>query len=290
MTFPWISSLFLLCAIASAQSSDLFTKAPPDVDEALRARIATFYQAHVSGKYHEALKVVAEDALDDFMAAGKDQYKSCEIARINYLENFTRAEATVACKGELHWRAQHMPATMPLSSSWKLVNGQWSWYLLKREAVQTPWGLSRSDPKAGENSQMPVIPPDPMALARDILQKVTLDKTDLTLKGYENSVDEVHIVNGMPGSIRVTVTFPSALGLTVKPDKLELKGGERATIVFAFSADDVKALCEACFKPVKPSVTANIQIEPTNQSFPVKITFAIPPELQKLLPQQPGKH
>ena len=286
MKYLCVCSLFLLCAIAVAQDSDLFTKAPPDVDEALRARIDIFYQAFVTGKFHQALKVVAEDSLDAFMAEPKDQYKSCEIAKINYKEHFTEAEAVVACKTEYRWHNQHMPVTLPLNSSWKLVDGVWYKYEAKPEYVESPWGILHIDPKKTEDSQTPSIPADPLAMARDILRKVSIDKTDVLLKGYEDSVDEVHVVNNMPGVIRLNISFPPTQGVTIKADKPELQAGERATIVFAFNLDDAKALCHACFKPVKPSVTADIRVDPTNQVFPVKVEFAIPPELQKLVPAQ----
>src|ERR1700693_4980386 len=106
--------ILISCAAAYAQTSDLFDKAPPDVDEALRARITIFYTAQVTGKYHDALKVVAEESLDDFMGLSKDTYKGCEISKISYSDNFTKATAVTACKGEYRWHGNHMPVTIPL--------------------------------------------------------------------------------------------------------------------------------------------------------------------------------
>ena len=49
-------------ALASGQdNSDLFEKAPPPIDEALRARVAQFYHAYTTGKFREAYPLVAED-------------------------------------------------------------------------------------------------------------------------------------------------------------------------------------------------------------------------------------
>src|SRR5947209_3761579 len=174
-----LSAMFM----AQAQDTDLFTKAPPDVDEALRARITLFYQAHIAGKFNDAYQVVADDSKDMFLASGRQTYKSCEIAKISYSDNFTNANVVTACKGELQWRGKRMPATMPLPSTWKLVNGQWFWYAVKRDAVETPFGISRVTPDNG-TAQSPPIPADPMAAARDILSKVAVDKTEIQLKGY----------------------------------------------------------------------------------------------------------
>jgi hypothetical protein len=281
-----LTFIFLALFLAQAQQSDLFTKAPPDVDEALRSRITIFYQAHIIGKYSDAFQLVADDSRDTFLGSGRDSYKSCEITKINYSENFTKASVVTACKGELHWRGERMPATMPIPSTWKLVNGQWYWYSAKRDEVQTPFGVSRVTGGNNDATQMPAIPADPLAVARDILRKVAVDKTEVQLKGYETSQDELHLINNMPGPIRFSVTFPPSKGVTIKPEKSELQSGEKATIVFAYDLEEAAALCRDCLKVVKPSLTANIQVEPTGQVFPVTVTFAIPPELQKLIPPQ----
>ena len=283
---------FIFCALfmLHAQETDLFTKAPPEVDEALRARITTFYNAHITGKYREAIPIVAEDAQDDFLAAGKNTYKSCEISKINYSEDFTKASVVTACKGEFRWRTERMPATMPLSSDWKLVDGQWFWYHVKRDLVETPFGLSRVTSGDGaqgtQASRNVALPADPMAAAREILSQVSIDKKEIELKGYETSQDEVHITNNMSGPIHVSVNSPGSTGLKVKLDKNDIPPGEKGTILFSYSVEDAKAICHDCFKPVKPSIMADVRIEPTAQQFAVKVNFAIPPELLKQLPPE----
>src|SRR5579885_1559929 len=87
----WAALLGCCCLAVAQDSSELFDKAPPPIDEALRARVHDFYQAHVSGKFREAFKLVADDSADVFFAAAKQQYKECDTARINYSENFTKA-------------------------------------------------------------------------------------------------------------------------------------------------------------------------------------------------------
>lgn len=279
----------LFCGLFTlhAQDADVFTKAPPDVDEALRARITTFYQAHINGKFRDAFQVVAEEAQDDFIAATKDNYKACEITKINYSDNFTKASVVTACKGEFRWRTERMPATMPLTTDWKLVNGQWYWYLIKRDSRVTPFGVWSVGPDTGnEPKGLPTMPADPATLARDILSKVSVDKTEILLKGYESSRDEIHIVNAMPGPIRITVNSPGSTGLAIKLDKAEVGSGEKATLLFDYSVEDAKALCHDCFKPVKPPTMADIQIAPTGQRFHVNVVFEIPPEMQKQLPAE----
>lgn len=271
--------LLLPCAFAYSQTSDLFDKAPPDVDEALRARVTIFYNAQISGKYHEALKVVAEDMLDDYMGASKDTYKSCAISKINYSEQYTKASVVTACKGEYRWHGSHMPVTIPVTSTWKIIDGQWFWYHIRETEVQTPWGISRVTPdNSGPNhpDQMPSIPPDPNSLARDILNKVQIDKDKLELKSSELSQGEIQVTNHMPGPVSISVDKLPLAGMNVKIDSPDIPAGGKTTIHFVYDPNDPSINCNACMAHVQlPAMTANVRVSPTARVFPVKITFAM---------------
>ena len=104
-------------ALHAQDAKDLFDKAPPAVDEALRARIHQFYQAHVDGKYRIADQVVAEDSKDFYFAAQKPKYNSCETVRINYSENFTKADAVIACKADWYIHGERNPTTLTITSN-----------------------------------------------------------------------------------------------------------------------------------------------------------------------------
>jgi hypothetical protein len=267
--------LALLSGLALAQTSDLFEKAPPEVDEALRARVMIFYNAFISGKYRDAYKVVAEDAQDDYLAASKDSYSACEVSKVSYKDNFTKATVTTACKGEYRWHGNHMPVTIPALSTWKVVDGKWWWYHIHESAVQTPWGISRELPEnMSGGSQMPAIPADPMAAARSILKGVSIDSDAVLLKSSELSKAEVHISNAMPGSITVTVDALPIKGSHVTVTPAEVPAGGKATVTFSYDPDDPSILCGSCTTKVAlPTLTANVRIQPTAQVFPVKISF-----------------
>ena len=81
----------------------MFDKAPPAIDEALRARVGKFYGAFIAGKFKDAYSLVADDSQDKFFELSKDQYKRCEIIKINYSENFTKAAVVTSCKSDWRW-------------------------------------------------------------------------------------------------------------------------------------------------------------------------------------------
>src|SRR5215471_881924 len=94
-----VSYLVLLAALAAAQApKDLFNKPPTDVDRALRARIAQFYEYHVKEEPRKAEVLVAEDTKDFYYSHNKPHYLSWRIVSIEYSEKYTRAKAMIACK------------------------------------------------------------------------------------------------------------------------------------------------------------------------------------------------
>jgi hypothetical protein len=122
----------------------------------------------------------------------------------------------------------------------------------------------------------PSATPDPRQIAAGILKSVKVDKSELRLSSYQPTSGEIHIVNGMLGPIELSADIDHAFpGLTYKLDKTKLKAGETATLTIR---------CEPKNRAPKPTLTANIRVETTNQVYPVKLTFAIPPEMEKQLP------
>jgi hypothetical protein len=274
----FVASIF--CGFALAQDSDSFDKAPPAIDQALRARVDAFYQAHVDGKPRKADEYVAEDSKDYFFEAEKPHYKGCMISKIDYSENFTKANVITGCKNEFFFPGQRATLTVPISSRWKLENGQWFWYFVRETERVTPFGVMHDTPDApGPSSPMPAIPQDPLSAAREIFSKVAVEPSSVTVDQTRSSTQEIHLRNGLPGALRVSVDPTGVPGMTIKPAKPDVGPGEEIAITIAFNFDDPAITCPTCLlnPGVRPPVTATVRVEPTGQQFPVQIVFTQPP-------------
>jgi hypothetical protein len=267
-------------------AADLFEKAPPDVDQALRGRLKEFYQHHIDGTYRKAEKMVADESQDYFYQIQKQRYDSCELIRITYRENFTRAIATMACKGKWNINGNEMSVSMPLSSSWKRVDGgDWFWHHVQPQQMPTPFGEMNHQAAAGDGKGGGLqIPTDMKAAGEILLKQVSVNKQEIVLSSYEKSQDEIVVTNGSSGSIKLKYDYEGVVaGFKAEFDKAEIGPGEKTVLKLTMNPKD---------RVAKPTLQTRILVEPLFQQFPVKVTFAIPPELEKQLPkttQQPKK-
>src|SRR6185295_13071044 len=117
--------------------------APPEVDQALRARIGQFYQAYVDGKFRVAEQLVAEDSRDFFFEIEKQKILSFEKSEITYSDNFTKARVLTILPMEVrNARLGRITVRPPATSFWKLEKGVWWWYHFTETVVDTPFGKS----------------------------------------------------------------------------------------------------------------------------------------------------
>jgi len=274
LVLPLLIGAVSVCAQTAAE---LFEKAPPQVDEALRERIRFFFQCHVEGKFRQADQVVAEDSKDAYFAAEKTRYRGFEIVRIIYSHNFTRARAVVAVDTDFSAPGfGRMPVKVPLTTLWKLEGGQWWWYVDPEAGHRSPFGAMKPGPEGGP-APFPVasIPTRPEQVAA-LLERVSVDKTEVRLSSYEPAADEIKITNNMPGWVRLSLQYNGFPGFEARLDQQELKPKASTRLLLRIEPKD---------KSPKPTLTLTLRVEPTNQVIPIQVSFAVPPEVEKQLPR-----
>jgi hypothetical protein len=245
--------------------------APPEVDKALRERADKFYQAHVDGKFRLADQYVAEDTKDYFFSKEKPQYIKVWGHNITYSDNFTKAQVMTWVDMELRAAQIGSMVVRPqVPSNWKLENGQWFWYKAQADTVATPFGVAKVSEGKG-----PAPTPKPVSLA-EVFSSVSLDKSKILLKGYEDSTASLSVKNGMPGEVRLSIVGFVAPGLDAKLDRATLKNGESATLTFIYKPRD---------KSAKPSVEGYVAVDPLGHQLPVKVEFDIPDDVKAKLPK-----
>ena len=256
----------LLTGASGQQPADLFTKAPPAIDEALRDRISKFFQLQVDGKPRQAEQYVAEDSKDYYYEMQKPRYLSYEIRSISYSDEFTKAKAMIAVEMIINIpQFQNKPMKIPFMTLWKVVDGQWFWYVQPEASLITPFG--KMNPGPGKPGEAQAGGPPDMSKTPDILslwKQVSADKQGVQLKAHEASSDRVTISSQLAGTVSLQFQPPDVPGLVVKLDRTELKAGEKTVLSFDFKPGENA--------PRSPLVV-NVLVQPINSVISVRAVF-----------------
>jgi hypothetical protein len=254
-------ALFALFTVfAVAQPNEPFKPKPPaEVDAALRARLQEFFDLHVKGEFRKAEAVVAEDTKDFFYTHNKPKYLNCEFSRVDYSENFTKANAVMICEQYVMMPGfTDRPMKVPTPSTWKVENGKWVWYVDQDALLNTPWGRMKPGPFPEKGGPPP--PPSMASIpttADFLFQQIRVDKAEVILKPGESA--EVTITNRAPGLMSVSVPAPLP-GIEAKLDKSTLPAGGKATLTLRAA------------KGAKSGIL-NLQVEITMQVIPILVTI-----------------
>jgi len=245
-------------------AAQVFAKAPPDVDEALRARVAKFYQEQIDGHPRRAEEIVAEDSKDFFYNIQKPKFLSFEIKDIAYSDNFTKAKVTMVMEMYIPMAFfGGKPMKVPGPTFWKVENGQWCWYIDPDVVNTTPFGkftTSGSRADGGTTPDMKSVPS-----VADLARLVKADKQIASLRATVSSSDQIKIHNAMPGSVRIELRpHHQVLGLEIKADRTEIPAGEDAVITFKYEKP-------GGYPP--RTVNVDVVVEPTNQLIQMLVMF-----------------
>jgi hypothetical protein len=250
-------------------------KAPPAVDQALRARVEQYYHAFMEGKFKDAYLLVTEDSQNAFMEADKDQYKACETIKIRYEDKFTKATVVESCKTDWVWHGIRTPTTFPITSNWKIVDGKWFWFYVRPKVMPFPFSPTGFIPIPSEAAMArdAAIPKDMQKAARNILSEIKLDKEAVNLLPDQTSQDVIHIHNGMPGEIQLQMDKLAIPGLKISLGKSKLEANEDTTLTFEYDLSSSDIACIDCAKKIKGTPFVALHVIPTGQIFNILITF-----------------
>ena len=265
-TFASLFALLLGSLLLAQAPSDLTEDAPADIDQALRARITQFYGYFQAGKFKDAYTMVSADSQEQFFTLAKGQYKSFDVIKIRYTKDFAKAIVLTAVKTEMHFHGVSTPTTYPLTSNWKIVNGEWDWYYEAPDLIATPFSPTGSipAPKDDAAASKQQVPSDINSMARQILTSVKLDKASVQLQANAPSRDVVHVRNEMPGEVTLTLGGINLPGLKVTLSKTTLSANEESIVTFEWTPQKTAPTGHP---------TARVQVDPVGKVLPIAINF-----------------
>lgn len=276
LALPFVG-LALLASPLLAQG-DLLKKAPPGVEEVLRARMGQFYGLVQEKKYRASESLVCEASKDDYYNANKSIFTAYEIVNITWEDEFRTARAAIVFDTDLSTRAGKIPVKMPITTMWKLEGGNWCYYLPPPtgKGIVTPFGIMA--PGGGDLANQGLAslpkPVDPAA----IMRQVGAVPSAIRFKAYESGSAEVSIENSLDGSVRVELMNDVARpGITLSLSKQELGPKDHAVLKVAFETKDRK--------PKNP-FRVRILVSPLNYQLEIPVSFTLAPEDESKIPNE----
>ncbi len=247
--------LFLAGLTGAAFGQNPFDKAPPDVEDALRARATEFYKDHMTQKFRQAELLVAEDSKDGFYAASKPDIKDFKIGEIAYSDGYTKAKITIVAKMMIAFMGLGTKLMdVPFPSYWKIDGGKWCWYIFNDPNRMTPFGKINPETTSGKGDGALAF--KPMDLS-GISNAVKPDRNSVTLGSTE---EKVVLTNSLPGLVTLALDQKDYAGLDVKLDKAELKGGEKATLTIVGKAGEKRN-----------RMMVSVTVQPVNQLVQIEV-------------------
>jgi hypothetical protein len=260
-----------LCCLAmpvfgQLTATDLFEKAPPAVEEALKSRVTAFFEAQMAKKYRVADQYVATESKDEFFGADKATCRTSTYVKSVFSDNYTKAQVVTLCEVTFSHTGQRTLVKMPLTSFWKVLDGQWFWYMPPMpEYNETPFGkMKLSEVKPGESE--PAQPSFRIPKPEEILSQIKLSKPSCLLDSMKISSDEISVTNGTPGTITLALQVGMLPGFSAKLDKSELKPGETTVVHLNYKPSS----------QMKPDVALDVRVDPFGGNISIPVIFTKP--------------
>jgi hypothetical protein len=283
------ASSFVLFALISAAAFAQIPgpppfNAPPEVEQALRARVTEFFQLHVESNFQKAYGMVAEDTKGYYFNNKKNTYKSFRITGVRFVNSdFTKASVDLECEQVME-RVQFngVVIPVPMTTLWKIEDGKWMWYRDPNSGNLTPMGLSdMTKINAGATDEQIAARlkelTSPESIAKRGLQIVGqsgIDKREVTLAMDKPSSAEVTFHNGQTGYIKLVLNPGEKIpGFSATIDKEDVGPNENAVLKLSY---DPPASSGSAPKSMLQAATVRLFVQPFNQAFPVTVHFGAP--------------
>ena len=258
--------MFLLGIACFGQDpAALFEKAPPDVEEALRARVQKFYGLYMEGKFRAADALVAEDSKDAFYVAGKRKCRSVDIDTLKFSENFSKADVMVTCDTDVMVEPVGLIRTpVPMRTRWKMVGGDWFWYVDPATAQGTPTPFGMFTPGSPNGPPAGVGMPAAGMTVEALTAMVKVDRQQVSFDANTKGVGRVVIANTMPGAVSLALEPKEIPGFDLALDKTDIAQGQSAVLSISYTPSKDRQASPA---------TVKIVVSPTEQEISIRIGF-----------------
>ena len=183
-------------------------KAPPEVDQALRARVKAFLDFQSKGDFRKAYELVAEGSKDFYFGAPKEKASSFTVDDVQYGADLSTASVKSTMQRQMTLAGHPIDIPQVQVSQWKLEKGEWFWYHDPSKDVTTTIIGDLPAPPVEATTDSP-IPKDmsqkaAVTAARNLpIPRPVIDKKLAVFTLGKEATEQVTYHNGSNGQVRV---------------------------------------------------------------------------------------
>jgi len=255
-----VSVLIAAAGLAPAQNPSIFHKAPPEVEEKLRARVIQFYSLYLQSKFRQAEALVAEESRDIYYTMQKAPIRTFQLEQITWDDDFKNATVLVACLSATP-RTAAEGLWVPINGRWRLDNGEW-YLVIKPRSTITPFGPMKFDDPRNFKPQ-PFQRPTVEMLKANAFQ-VAPQKLEFPANTTESVTRRATIQNNMAGVLTVLVQDPKLPGLSVVLADRNVLPRTGATLEITYRPDVAK---------ITGVKEIRLSLQPVNQDVVIQLQF-----------------
>ena len=265
--------LCLLAATGVCLAQGLERKAPPEVDDALKSRVAQFYTHFQRGEFRQAEGYLDAESKDLFYNAKKNRIMYFQIQNVDYADDFQKANVLVVCKTVIQMLGSE-PVNMPLNSDWRFQEGDWWMHLSENRGAEgadaaSPFGpmtFSQELPQPGSRFQGPQTAAAPPTLeSHKTMYRLSTDTLTFPRNPDGPVTRTMQVKSASVGKLSVERTTRPIPGIEVSIDGAEMEPGGEATISFTYDSEQAQHL--------SGRVRVAFVVMPISQAFQVYLDF-----------------
>jgi hypothetical protein len=201
---------------------------PPEREKALRAAVDQFATAFQEGKLRKAYPLVDEDSQEAFLDMAKIKFSKYEWTKLEWSEDFTRANVTLTVDTEWKLPQATIPVRRPWDQTWIWKDGAWVWIWDPPKEIDTPFGRVKVGTAAKNVDVEAEIRKGPKP--EDLDNAITVTTPELIFRRSEPREAEIQVKNGLSGHVNLTVYLPRIPGMKI--DRIKKSAGPGETIAF----------------------------------------------------------
>ena len=258
--------LVVFVLLPAAWSQKPFPKAPPGVEEALRARVSEYYTLFGQSKFRQAEALVTEESKDTFYTMNKSRHMGFAIKGVTFTDDVKGARVLVTLMMIIPMMGSK-PLPFPVSTQWRLVDGEWYAHIPQfkpGDVVKTPFGLKT----VVEREYVPRTPieTEPRPDLKSVGRMFRLDRNTLEFPASAPGpvTETISLENRSRGELTIRNLSKGINGVETELKPASIPPGETGDLTFTY---------RPAVRELRRKFRMRFVIEPIARRFTVKLNF-----------------